>query len=139
MTRRPISQFKAFAFQSDFSSPDGGSETLAPRPELADADDERVSLPIMEIAALGAQLQAQAAEVARAPVEAALLERLEKSATKLTEAMEHLTELAIALDLAARMGQVPPALAPVAERAAKSLADGQGDLFAACQSLAVKS
>lgn len=139
MRRRQISHFRAFAFQADFSSPAGAAPSAPPADQRPEADDERVSLPIMEIAALGAQLQAQAAEVARAPVEAALAERLEQAASKLAAATDQLSELAIALDLAARMSQVPPALAPLAERAAKTLADGQGDLFAACQSLAAKS
>ena len=139
MSRRQIKQFKAFSFQSDFTAPEAENASPPISEQQSEAEEERVSVPIMEIAALSAQLQADAAKTARAAIDAALLERLELSAAKLATASEHLLELATSLDLAARMGQVPPALVPVAERAAKSLVDGQGDLFAACKSLVATS
>ncbi|MEM9738827.1 MAG: hypothetical protein AAF829_03095 [Pseudomonadota bacterium] len=137
MSRRQINQFSAFEFQADFSAPKTVSQSTNP-PTPTEAD-ETVTLPVMEIAALGAKLQADAAEAARGPVDAALVERLEQATDQLSAALAHLTELSVALDLAARMGQIPPSLAPIADQAAKSLADGQGDLFAACKALTSKA
>ena len=135
MSRRQITQFRAFDFQSDFSAPGKAPVETPMQTAASSLEEDTVSLPVMEIAALGAQLQAQATEAACAPIDDALAKRIESAAERLSAAMEQLSELAVALDLAARMGQVPPTLAPVAERAARSLADGQGDLFAACKSL----
>ena len=140
MSVRKIDRFQAFQFQPDFSPPaETATPAAEPTPAAVPSSDDVISVPVMELAALGAQIQAEAAAVARAPIDEALAARLEQAAEKLTDAVTDLSELASALDLAARMGQVPPALVPLAETAAQRLVDGQGDLFAACKALSDKS
>jgi len=134
MSRREVTQFSAFEFRADFAAP-APEPASRQRPEETAPEEECVSIPVMELAALGAQLQAEASEAARRSQDDALAERLEAAAARLDEALHLLAELAASLDLAARMGQVPAALVDPAEKAARALCDGQGDLFAACKQL----
>ena len=135
MSRREVSQFRAFEFRADFAIPAPEPASSEP-PEETAPEADCVSIPVMELAALGAQLQAEAGEAARRSQDEALAERLEAAAGRLNEALRLMADLAASLDLAARMGQVPAAMVTPAENAARALCDGQGDLFAACKQLA---
>lgn len=126
MSRRRIDSFKPFAFQADF----------APQPAPAPrADDTELPASLAQMAALGAQLQADAMKAARAPVDAAVLERLEAAIEQLGAAAHELNRLAEHLDAAGQAGLIGPGPAALAERAAKHICDGQGDLFASCKAL----
>ena len=135
MSRREVSQFRAFEFRADFAIPAPEPASSQP-PEETAPEADCVSIPVMELAALGAQIQAEAGEAARRSQDEALAERLEAAAGRLNEALRLMADLAASLDLAARMGQVPAAMVTPAENAARALCDGQGDLFAACKQLA---
>ena len=127
MSRRKIQSFRPFEFQADFSPPPRAS---APRP-----DDSELPVPMAQMAALGAQLQAEAMESARATLDAAALERLEAAIEQLGAAAHELNRLAEHLDAAGQAGLIGPGPAALAERAAKHICDGQGDLFATCKAL----
>lgn len=129
MSTRRIETFKPFAFQSDF-----GVQPTPPEPR-----PDSVEVPIAELAAMGAQLQADAMEAARAPLDAAAAERLEAAITRLTGALETLSQLSEQLHALGEAGALPPGVAHLATLAAQRICDGQGDLFAACQSLATKT
>jgi len=130
MTRRRIDTLQPFAFQADFQVP-------AP-PVEADAPSQG-ALPLAELAAIGAQLQAEAAEAARAPLDAALVDRLESAIARLGEASALMGDLAAALDHARGAAGLPHGASEAARRSAQALCDGQGDLFAVCQALQAKA
>lgn len=121
--RRKVEDFRPFAFEADFSAPERAPEA------------ETVTLPAAELAALGAQLKSEAVAEARAALDADALERLECAVQRLASALEDMSALAERLDTLGRAGALPADVARLAEMAARRIADGQGELFAACQSL----
>lgn len=131
MTKRRLKTYKPFAFQADFSSPD----VDPPRREAADA----ARLSAAELAALGAKLQAEAISAARDPLDGLAAERLDHAIARLGDALDAFTELADTLDGLASKSLVPGEIAAPARRAAQAVKDGQGELFAVCQSLRVQS
>lgn len=129
MSTRRIETLKPFAFQADF----GAQPTpQAPRPDTVD-------VPIADLAAMGAQLQAEARDAARAPLDAAAAERLEAAIARLSGALDVLSELTQQLHGLGEAGALPDGAAHLARLAAQRICDGQGDLFAACQSFATKT
>lgn len=122
--RRKIEDFRPYDFQADFSAP-----KPAPEPDT-------VTLPATELAALGAQLRGEAAAEARALIDAEALAGLETAIERLSGALADLSALAERLDALGRAGALPEDVARLADMAARRIADGQGDLFATCQSLA---
>ncbi|MCI4644025.1 MAG: hypothetical protein MRY64_04505 [Hyphomonadaceae bacterium] len=127
MTRRRVESFKPFAFQADF----------APQPvgDLAPCDESELPASLSQMAALGAQLQAEAMASARATLDAAVIEKLEAAIVQISAAAGELNRLAEHLDAAGQAGLIGPGAAALAERAAKHICDGQGDLFATCKAL----
>ncbi|MEO0466309.1 MAG: hypothetical protein AAF216_07180 [Pseudomonadota bacterium] len=129
MTKRRISDTRPFTFQADFSSPAGED----PR------DNKRAEDTASELAALGAKLQADAISKVRDPLDGLAAERLDHAIARLGDALDAFSTLADRLDDLARQQYVPGNLAAPARSAAKAISDGQGDLFALCQSLRAQS
>ena len=127
MSRRKIENFRPFDFQADFSP------QPVEKPPLK--DDTELPASLAQMAALGAQLQAEAMESARATLDAGVLEQLEAAIDRLNTAASELNRLAEYLDAAGKAGLIGPGPAALAERAAKHICDGQGDLFATCKAL----
>jgi len=125
MTERRVKAVQPFAFQADFSAP-----KAEPRPE---PDAGRLSAA--ELAQLGARLQADAISNAQDPLDALAAERLDHAIARLGDALTAFSDLADQLDRLAHQSVVPGELAGTARRAAMAIHDGQGDLFAVCQSM----
>lgn len=127
MSRRKIESFRPFDFQADFSP--------QPAEPARVKDESELPASLAQMAALGAQLQAEAMASARATLDAGVLEQLEAAIDRLTAAASELNRLAELLDAAGQAGVIGPGPAALAERAAKQICDGQGDLFATCKAL----
>ena len=130
MTRRRVSSYRPFTFQADFSPP-------VAEPKGKAEDSARLSAA--EFATLGAKLQAEAISKARDPLDALAAERLDHAIARLGDALEAFSELADTLDTIAHETGAAQGLARPARRAAQAIRDGQGDLFAVCQSLRAQS
>lgn len=122
--RRKVEDFRPFTFEADFTPP-------AKTPPV-----ETVTLPAADLAALGAQFKGEAMAEARAGLDADTVARLESAIERLAGALTDLSTLAERLDRLGHEGHLPEDVARLAEMAARRVSDGQGDLFAACQSLA---
>lgn len=126
MSRRTVTEFRPFSFEADFAPP---------RNNAPEKDAGLVSMPLAELAALGAQLRAEADAAARAPLDAAAVRQLEAAMGRLERAMDRMGQLADQLERACILNGLPLEIRELARAAARDLHDGQGDLFAACQSL----
>lgn len=124
MSRRAVSQFRPFSFEADFTAP------KAEEPQAG-----LISMPLADLAALGAQLRAEADAAARAPLDAAAVKQLGDAMDRLETALFSMGQLADHLERACLSHGLPMDIRDMARRAAQDLQDGQGDLFAACQSL----
>jgi hypothetical protein len=124
MSRRRIEALKPFDFRADFIA---GHEE--------DTSGNAVRLAPDELAGLGAQLYADGAAKAQARLDAQAAARLDDALSRMESAVQAMRELSDALDRLGRQGALPAGLATLGERAAQTLADGQGDLFAFCESL----
>lgn len=125
MTRRHVKSLQPFAFRPDFAPQPAASEAVAV--------DDTVRLSRADYTALVRDVTTREAEAARAPLEAEALARLEAALLRMEHATCAFSDLAAALARLAEDGRLPADLAERAERAARDLRDGQGDLFAACK------
>ncbi len=127
MSRRRIETLRSFDFSADF------------QPPQAQPSEPKVSLRPAELAELGARLQAEGAAQAQSRLDTETAARLEATAQRLEHALQDLSALTRQLDRLGREGHLPPKLAQLAALAAQRILDGQGDLFASCQSFSPKS
>ncbi len=131
MSRRRVEKLKPFNFSADFAA---GPLQAAHRD-----GGETVEIAPKELAALGAKLYADAASNAQTRLDAGAARRLEYAIARLDTAVGALHELTDALDRLGQAGVLPGHLAALSDRAARSLVDGQGDLFAVRSELVAAS
>lgn len=131
MSRRRVEKLKPFGFRADFAA---GPVQAAP-----ETDAETVEIAPEDLAALGARLYADAARDAQGRLDADAARRLDDAIARMDQAVGALHELTNALDRLGQGGVLPGHLAALSDRAARSLIDGQGDLFAVKEGLCLAS